>query len=239
ALLRKSKVLLLDEATSVVDPRTDALIKETIRRDFGDSTLITIAHKLETIIDYDRILVMAEGEGGCPLRREKLGERRETLKRDRRRQKNEKEGEGERNAEKSEGDRRTRRRGKARGMQRRAKETRKSRKTERLKMENAALWSGRYLRCDSLFEFQRKTSFAFLLHGLSRLVREALSERRDRKTDLNAGSNKMQTACAEPTVRKKTETVFKKRRDREEIRLAPHPSRLIYPLARVEKEAMS
>nr|AAZ20815.1 ATP-binding cassette, sub-family C, member 2 [Toxoplasma gondii] len=62
ALLRKSKVLLLDEATSVVDPRTDALIKETIRRDFGDSTLITIAHKLETIIDYDRILVMAEGE---------------------------------------------------------------------------------------------------------------------------------------------------------------------------------
>ncbi|KFH11167.1 hypothetical protein TGMAS_320465 [Toxoplasma gondii MAS] len=160
-------------------------------------------------------------QGGCPLRREKLGERRETLKRDRRRQKNEKEGEGERNAEKSE------------------RNTRKSRKTERLKMENAALWSGRYLRCDNLFEFQRKTSFAFLLHGLSRLVREALSERRDRKTDLNAGSNKMQTACAEPTVRRKTETVFKKRRDREEIRLAPHPSRLIYPLARVEKEAMS
>ncbi|PIL95908.1 hypothetical protein TGCOUG_396740, partial [Toxoplasma gondii COUG] len=120
------------------------------------------------------------------------GGRREECREERRRQKNEKEGEGERNAEKSEGDRRTRRRGKARGMQRRAKETRKSRKTERLKMENAALWCGRYLRCDSLFEFQRKTSFAFLLHGLSRLVREALSERRDRKTDLNAGSNKMQ-----------------------------------------------
>lgn len=62
ALLRKSKILLLDEATSVVDPRTDILIKETIRRDFSDSTLITIAHKLETIMDYDRILVMADGE---------------------------------------------------------------------------------------------------------------------------------------------------------------------------------
>ncbi|PFH36151.1 hypothetical protein BESB_043430 [Besnoitia besnoiti] len=62
ALLRKSKILLLDEATSVVDPRTDSLIQATIRRDFADSTLITVAHRLETIMDYDRILVMADGE---------------------------------------------------------------------------------------------------------------------------------------------------------------------------------
>ncbi|PHJ22762.1 abc transporter transmembrane region domain-containing protein, partial [Cystoisospora suis] len=62
ALLRKSKILLLDEATSVVDPLTDRLIQETIRRDFRDCTVITIAHRLETILDYDRIVVLANGE---------------------------------------------------------------------------------------------------------------------------------------------------------------------------------
>ena len=62
ALLRKSKILVLDEATSAVDVGTDGLIQKTIQKEFASSSIITIAHRLNTVIDYDRILVLDEGE---------------------------------------------------------------------------------------------------------------------------------------------------------------------------------
>jgi ABC-type multidrug transport system fused ATPase/permease subunit len=61
ALVKDSQIIILDEATASTDAATDAKIQETIRREFGNKTILCIAHRLRTILSFDKILVMDEG----------------------------------------------------------------------------------------------------------------------------------------------------------------------------------
>merc|ERR1712194_946 len=69
AIIRKSKILVLDEPTANVDRKTDSLLQEAIAKSFSGSTIIAVAHRLDTVIEYDRILVLGNGsriEFGAP-----------------------------------------------------------------------------------------------------------------------------------------------------------------------------
>lgn len=61
SLLRRPKILVMDEATASIDNTTDAAIQQMIRENFADATILTIAHRLNTIMDSDRVLVLDDG----------------------------------------------------------------------------------------------------------------------------------------------------------------------------------
>ncbi|KAI5803779.1 hypothetical protein EDC01DRAFT_775254 [Geopyxis carbonaria] len=80
AIIARPKLLVLDEATSAVDMDTDTLIQKSIREEFGDCTTLVIAHRLQTVVEFDRVLVMGDGrvlEEGAPWDLMKEGNRGE------------------------------------------------------------------------------------------------------------------------------------------------------------------
>ncbi len=76
SILTRPKIMILDEATSAVDKATDALIQRSIHHEFSESTLLVVAHRLATVAEFDKILVMGDGkavEFGTP--RELMGKK--------------------------------------------------------------------------------------------------------------------------------------------------------------------
>ena len=69
AILRRNKILVLDEPTANVDTRTDHLLQEAVSKSFRGATILAVAHRLDTVIDFDKILVLGHGsvlEYGSP-----------------------------------------------------------------------------------------------------------------------------------------------------------------------------
>ena len=60
-LLKRNKILVLDEATASIDSATDAILQRIIRQEFSECTVITVAHRVPTVIDSDTVLVLSYG----------------------------------------------------------------------------------------------------------------------------------------------------------------------------------